>query len=80
MGGGAYGSNQTNFIFHVSILVVFVFDRYGLLTNGISYPKFWFVGFDEKGEDALVYDIICDNWWAFCELPMLENSFDNVFK
>ena len=46
MGGGAYGSNQTNFIFHVSILPVLFFERYIILTNGISYPKFLFAEFD----------------------------------
>ena len=26
------------------MLVLFVFDKYGLLTNGISYPNFYFQG------------------------------------
>ena len=39
-GGDVFWSYLPTYIFLVSILVVFVFKKYGLLTNGISYPNF----------------------------------------
>ena len=63
--GDSEWSNQTNCIVHVSVLAVFVFERYGLLTNGISYPKFLFACFDKTSEDVLGCDSSYGDWWGF---------------
>ena len=64
-GGDVCRSNHPNYLFLVSILVVCVFEKYGLLANVISYNKFLFVRFYKTSEDALRYEIVCDDWGAF---------------
>ena len=63
-GGDVWWSNHTNGVFLVSILVVCVFEEYGLLANDISYPKFSICKVYKTSEDALIWDIFSDYRWA----------------